>query len=161
VGRIVLEVMHTPGHTPEHIVDPQHLDEVARHCIRVGIDRLDAYVTPDQFPNRAASNGQLASVSEIAMADLPARLKDPGILPVDVRRSSELIPKPPVPGARNVAHALLGGRHTELPPDRELYVYCNSGNRSRYATALLASKGYTVTHVTGGIEAWMQLHSMR
>jgi len=148
----------SPESRVSFIVDPQHLDEVVRHCIRVGIDRLDAYVIPDQFPNRAASNGQLASVTEIAMADLPARLKDPGTLPVDVRRSSELIPKPPVPGARNLAHALLGGRHTELPPDRELYVYCNSGNRSRYATALLASKGYTVTHVTGGIEAWMQLN---
>ena len=111
---------------------------------------------PQQVERHVQSLGRLASVSEIGMADLPARLKDPGILPVDVRRSSELIPNPPIPGAHNVAHALLGARHKELPPDRELYVYCNSGNRSRYATALLASKGYTVTHVTGGIEAWMQ-----
>ena len=151
----------SPESRVSFIVDPQHLDEAVRHCIRVGIDQLDAYVTPDQFHNQAGSNGRLASVSEIGMADLPARLKDPGILPVDVRRSSELIPKPPVPGACNMAHALLGVRHTELPPDRELYVYCNSGNRSRYASALLASKGYAVTHVTGGIDAWIHLYSMR
>jgi phage shock protein E len=45
----------------------------------------------------------------------------------------------------------------ELPKDQDIYVICNSGNRSRTASDILIKLGYTkVFNVDGGIQAWLQ-----
>lgn len=48
----------------------------------------------------------------------------------------------------------LGHRMHELPRDKEIVVYCRVGNRSAFACALLASHGYNVKNLEGGIEEW-------
>jgi rhodanese-related sulfurtransferase len=45
----------------------------------------------------------------------------------------------------------------ELPKDKEIFVICNSGNRSREASDILISLGYEkVVNVDGGIQAWLK-----
>jgi rhodanese-related sulfurtransferase len=48
----------------------------------------------------------------------------------------------------------LAQRFHELPRDREIVVYCRIGNRSAYACAFLAQKGYRVKNLEGGIMLW-------
>ncbi len=48
----------------------------------------------------------------------------------------------------------LGRRFSELPRDKEIVVYCRIGNRSAYACAFLAEKGYRVKNLEGGILLW-------
>lgn len=48
----------------------------------------------------------------------------------------------------------LGYRLEELPKSKEIVVYCNTGNRSAYACSYLASKGYNVKNLEGGIMTW-------
>lgn len=44
----------------------------------------------------------------------------------------------------------------ELPKDGEIYIICNSGNRSRTAAEYLLSQGYTNVHnIEGGTQAWV------
>lgn len=44
----------------------------------------------------------------------------------------------------------------ELPRDKDIYVICNSGNRSRVASQILIDAGFaTVFNIDGGIQAWM------
>jgi len=46
-------------------------------------------------------------------------------------------------------------RLSEIPKDRQVYVYCHSGRRSAKASAILARHGFTnIENVVGGIEAW-------
>lgn len=45
----------------------------------------------------------------------------------------------------------------ELPKDKEIFVICNSGNRSREASDILIGLGYEkVVNVDGGIQAWLK-----
>jgi phage shock protein E len=48
----------------------------------------------------------------------------------------------------------LAYRMRELPKDKDIVVYCRIGNRSAYACALLASHGYRVQNLEGGILVW-------
>jgi sulfur-carrier protein adenylyltransferase/sulfurtransferase len=42
----------------------------------------------------------------------------------------------------------------ELPRDEDILVYCKGGARSRAACAELASRGFRVFNLDGGINAW-------
>jgi phage shock protein E len=48
----------------------------------------------------------------------------------------------------------LAQRVHELPRDKEIVIYCRVGNRSAYACAFLASRGYKVKNLEGGILIW-------
>lgn len=139
------------------IVDPSDLDEMVRHCIRVGVDKVEGYIEPGQISEYANSGGELVSCDEISMNHLADKLNLPDTMVLDVRRAAELPQVGWIEGAFNIAHAQLLTRHKELPVERNMHIYCQNGNRSRYAAAFLQSKGYVVTHVAGGIADWIQL----
>ncbi len=48
----------------------------------------------------------------------------------------------------------LQHRMQELPRDKEIVIYCRVGNRSAYACSFLASQGYKVKNLEGGILLW-------
>jgi sulfur-carrier protein adenylyltransferase/sulfurtransferase len=56
-------------------------------------------------------------------------------------------------GGINVPLSQLADRYSELSIDEHLILYCASGKRSLHASNLLASKGYTVSHLAGGLAA--------
>lgn len=139
------------------IADESCLDEMVRHCVRVGVDKIECYLPLDQLPAYASTVGELATVDEIDMAELANRVDRPEALLLDVRRASELSETGRIGVGMNIAHTQLRLRHRELPTDHRIHVYCRTANRSRYAAAFLANKGYDVTHVSGGIEEWLRL----
>lgn len=56
-------------------------------------------------------------------------------------------------GAVHIPVGELAARMGELPKDRPVVVYCQSGGRSRKAAAQLAAAGYQVRDL-GGMDAW-------
>jgi len=56
-------------------------------------------------------------------------------------------------GAINISVDSLAARIAELPRDRELVVYCRSGNRSARAASILVGAGRQV-HDLGPMSAW-------
>jgi len=62
-----------------------------------------------------------------------------------------------IKGARLMPLNFLEKHLADIPKDRQVYVYCHSGNRSARAAKLLASHGFTrVENMQGGIEAWKE-----
>ena len=60
-----------------------------------------------------------------------------------------------IPGAVLLPLAELPSRVGELPRDRDIYVYCKMGARSRRAVAFLRDAGWARTvNIRGGIDAW-------
>ncbi len=61
-----------------------------------------------------------------------------------------------VPGARSIPFERLVDRYRELPVDQEIVTYCWDATcfLSTKAAYFLASKGYRVKEMIGGIEAW-------
>lgn len=97
--------------------------------------------------NVLAGDVQLAQWNEIASLD-PAQ----SIL-LDVRRPDERA-KGFIPGSIHVPLDELRAQMDELPRDRELVVYCLSGQRSYFACRILAQKGFRVRNLTGSFRTW-------
>jgi rhodanese-related sulfurtransferase len=68
---------------------------------------------------------------------------------LDVREPMELSVEP-VPGAVNIPLGQLRERLAELPRDREILVFCRSGQRAHSATRILLQKGLRAKNVSGG-----------
>jgi thiosulfate/3-mercaptopyruvate sulfurtransferase len=108
-------------------------------------------------------------------ADLAARLDDPSLTIVDVRRDeeysgrrgSECDPRQGhIPGARHVeVSTLYAGPGVPAPAERirelvgapegaEVVAYCHSGSRSALATLALRSAGYAARNYAGSWHEW-------
>ena len=74
---------------------------------------------------------------------------DHGFL-LDVRQPAELAVEH-VPGAVNIPLPELRARLGELPHDREILVFCRSGQRAYYATRILLQNGFQARNVAGGM----------
>ncbi len=57
------------------------------------------------------------------------------------------------PDALNIPLNALRSRLGELPRDREILVYCHSGQRAYYATRILLQNGFAARNLSGGILA--------
>ena len=88
------------------------------------------------------------AVPEVMSTDLQA-----GAFLLDVREDDEWTAGH-APEAVHVRLGDLGGRVTELPRDREVYVICRSGNRSAYAAQALAAGGLNTVNVADGMTGW-------
>ena len=76
---------------------------------------------------------------------------DGGFL-LDVRQPAELAVED-VPGAVNIPLPDLRARLGELPREREILVFCRSGQRAYYATRILLQNGFKARNIAGGMLA--------
>ncbi len=81
-----------------------------------------------------------------------------GMMILDVRTDKEYA-QGHVPGAVHVPLDAIGDRVRKHKKDRELVVYCQSGNRSIWAIKRLMGMGYTnLYNLKGGYSAWKRIH---
>jgi NADPH-dependent 2,4-dienoyl-CoA reductase/sulfur reductase-like enzyme/rhodanese-related sulfurtransferase len=89
--------------------------------------------------------------------DLPLadwrRVRQTQALLLDVREPAEFAAGH-LEGAVNLPLSELRQRLGELPRDRELWVYCQAGQRSYYALRALRQRGYDARNLPGGYETW-------
>ena len=57
------------------------------------------------------------------------------------------------PGAINIPLQQLRTRLAELPRNREIHVFCRSGQRADYATRILLQNGFNARNISGGMLA--------
>ena len=105
---------------------------------------------PVNLAGMAAANG---ARSDVALA-LWEELDREDLLLLDVRDADEF-GQGHIKGARNIALPELRRRLSELPPLREILVYCASGQRSYYACRLLAQHGYRTRNLSGGYKTYL------
>ncbi|WP_100372276.1 rhodanese-like domain-containing protein [Bacillus sp. FJAT-45037] len=94
-------------------------------------------------------------VKEITTTELEKQMEtDSEAIYVDVREVNEY-EAGHVKGMENMPLSNFAENYSVLPKDREIVVFCRSGNRSMQAATFLADQGYAkVTNVEGGILAW-------
>ncbi len=103
-------------------------------------------VSTERIPRRA--------VPSIKPAALRKRIEQKrGFLLVDIR-SEPAFQKERIEGALNIPMYQLHRRWRELPLDRPLVLVDNRGFRSPLAASYLATKGYAVEPLFGGMTAW-------
>lgn len=100
---------------------------------------------------------EVAVCDDISMGELKRQLKENmGCLLLDVREPGEYS-SGHIKGAVNVPVGQVSSRMGSVCADktRHIYVYCQSGRRSKVAAQTLASMGYKKVHnVLGGVNAW-------
>ena len=74
---------------------------------------------------------------------------------LDVREPAELAAEHG-PEALNIPVGQLRARLGEIPRDREIHVFCRSGQRSYIATRILLQNGFKVKNISGGMLNWAQ-----
>jgi rhodanese-related sulfurtransferase len=73
---------------------------------------------------------------------------------IDVRTEGEVL-RGVIDGAIHIPLHLLPLRAADIPQDKPVVIYCNSGARSAQACAFMAAKGFENMHnLSGGIMAW-------
>lgn len=79
---------------------------------------------------------------------------------LDVRRADEYAAGH-LPGAAllDVTDSVAFARGVELlDKQKNIYIYCRSGRRSRKAAVILTSKGFKVCDMQGGYNAWKEIY---
>ena len=106
----------------------------------------------------AAQNKELPSMKA---SEVQTKLKtDSSLVLLDVRTPSEYDgPLGHIEGSILIPLSDLQSRVSELDKfkEREIIVYCRSGNRSRTATRILLEHGFRAVNMLGGIKAWNKL----
>lgn len=91
------------------------------------------------------------------MIDAPSlkvKLVDPGkIYLVDIRQSKDFI-LGHVPGAINIPFQDLGKQFDTLPKDKQIVVYCYSGQSAGMALSLLKINGLDALTLSNGYPDW-------
>jgi rhodanese-related sulfurtransferase len=59
-----------------------------------------------------------------------------------------------IPESKNIPLPELRKRMDELPKDKEIIVYCQTGQRSYFACRLLTQKGFKAKNLSGAYRTW-------
>lgn len=137
------------------IVEDDRVDEAVRALVRVGLDRIEGYLTPDALAEYRRMGGPLARTEVIDIAEMETRRLAGGVRILDVRGKAEF-DAGHVREAINIAHTRVGLRLGELPKDLPILVHCNSGARSAAAVSLLERNGYPVVQVNDQFARYRQ-----
>ena len=88
----------------------------------------------------------------------PAFMEDlKGSLLIDVREKS-FFDAETIDGAINIPTSQMRERLNEIPKDKKVVLFCNTGFQSYVASRILLQKGYTdIFSLTGGIELFKEL----
>lgn len=135
------------------IVTDAQVKEAVTDLIRIGLDDVVGYLTPDALA--AAKGHQLEKLNYIHINDLKQGAGYDNAVLLDVRRADEF-DAGHLADAVNIAHTRLLLRKAELGKDRPVLVYCRTENRSAYAAGLLQADGYEVVQLIGGYSAWQE-----
>lgn len=99
-------------------------------------------------------NSDASGFTEVSVAEVKALPANHDALILDVRTSGEYA-SGHVPGAKNISVQDLASRLAEVPKDKPVYVYCESGVRSTRAAELLVNAGYTqVFNMRASMQGW-------
>lgn len=99
-------------------------------------------------------------LSRLGIKQITARDLDQkkGVMLLDTRTNKEY-DAGHIPGAVHIPLADIGAKAKKIRKDKEIVVYCASGNRSIWAIKRLMGMGYTnLWNLKGGFSAWKRLH---
>ena len=115
---------------------------------------------------RALVDEAMAQVKTYSVADVRARLGQPGLQVVDIRDIRELQAEGTVPGSYHAPRGMLefwvdpdSPYHKKVFADdsKEFVLFCGAGWRSALATKALQDMGMAnVAHIDGGFGEWVK-----
>jgi rhodanese-related sulfurtransferase len=95
-----------------------------------------------------------AELKEIWPEELQKQLEaGENLFLLDVREEDEWALRH-IKGAKHIPLGQLPARMGELDQEKEIYIICHSGGRSRFACTYLSQFGYKTVNIMGGMMMW-------
>lgn len=132
------------------IIDDENVDAAVRDLVRIGLDNIKGYVTPNEV-KPVLHFDEAEEIETIDFEEADKRRSQDSYNILDVRKATEFS-EGHLPGAVNIAHTRLKDELTKLDDRKSWVVYCRSGARASVASALLKKNGFDVTYVNDDIE---------
>jgi hydroxyacylglutathione hydrolase len=139
---------------PIIVVDDQYheLDEVRLALIRLGFDNIYGYLAGG-FPNWYLHAEEIDTLNLWSVQQLKEKLKDDFFL-LDVREMDNRR-EGYIEGSYHIYTGEVPERMDEIPSNRPVVVYCDSGFKSTLVCSYLQKEGFSdVTSVLGSMTAW-------
>jgi hydroxyacylglutathione hydrolase len=140
---------------PIIIVDDtnEHLNQIIRYLVRIGYDNIYGYLASG-FTSWSNSGENIDTLDTWSVHKLKDNQTDESIFLLDVREIGEW-EEGYIEGAHHIYVGNLKKHLDEVPKDKYIVVYCDTGNRASIAASLLKMNGYkNVANVLGSIRAW-------
>lgn len=133
------------------IANTSEVEELTRKLMRIGMDNLVGYITPEQMADYV---GTLETFTPITKAAFEEKLAAGGIQVVDVRGASEF-KKGHIEGALNLMVGKLPVLKDQIAQDKPVVIHCQSGARAAIAYSVLRAHGFTnILDYAGGWAEW-------
>jgi hydroxyacylglutathione hydrolase len=133
---------------------PRLAEAAVRDLATIGLDRVAGTFAEDAVHAWEASGGQLATIAQVAPADVATLLDRDAVTVIDVRGHAEW-DAGHLPTATNLPLGYLPDRSGELARDKPIILYCHGGARSAIAASVLRAHGVGhVLNMAGGYTAW-------
>ena len=138
-----------PGERIVLVCEEERVESLVRSLVRIGLDRVEAYLTPETLEAWRIRGERLDVVPELDATAFLERLDAGERHVLDVRRATEHQAQS-LEGSVNIAHTRLIDRISEVPDDGVLLVHCAGGIRSAAAVTELRRRGFDAANVAGG-----------
>ncbi len=130
--------------------DAAHAETLRRRLWMVGLDQVTGFVT--STAGLETTPAQPFPAAELAQHD--------GALILDVRNKTEH-QAGAIPGAQQLHAGRLAWQLDALPRDQEIVVHCQGGARSAAAASFLRARGFQVSELAGGYDAYTRERDAR
>jgi len=127
------------------ICDSRDLQRIVESLIRIGLDDIAGYTTPDSIHTHHEQGEQLPKINMANFKEAEKLLENDAEV-LDVRGNSEF-EEGHIHGAKNIVHTRLADSMDQLDKSKQYIVHCRMGGRAAVATAFLNRNGYDVTFI--------------
>lgn len=139
-----------PGLPIYLLIEAQRVPEAVTDLIHIGLDKIAGFITPETLAVYQLNGAKLQSIRRKEIDQITGT---PENLILDVRSAYEHAAGR-IPESKNIPYTRLAAHLAEIPPQKKILVYCQSGRRSGYASAFLQSRGFDTVQLDGGFDAW-------
>jgi len=132
------------------IASENRIEEINKKLIRIGLDNLLGYI--DSI-NVLKNNGlMVSSINRLSTEQMKEKI--PNSFIIDVRNRSEYL-EGFIPGTEHIFVGYITDNLEQIPRDKDIVVYCASGERSSIAVSILKANGFNkVYNYSLGIVGW-------
>lgn len=136
------------------VIDEALVEDAVRDLVRVGVDNIVGFVTPQEVEMHLQINGGVKTL--LSKFDKINDWTAKGYQILDVRKKTEF-DIASIPGAQNIAHVRLAKSLDKLDKAKNYVVHCQAGARAAAATSYLQAKGFNVVMVDDAFENYQLL----
>jgi hydroxyacylglutathione hydrolase len=136
------------------IAAPQEIEDLTRKLMRIGLDNIHGFITPEQLVD--FEKGKQKHYESIDKSAVNRKMANDDVQIIDIRGKSEYSAGH-IESAVNIFMGTMDESFDKISKNKEVIIYCGSGNRSAIAYSLLVANGFdNILNYGGGWSDWIK-----